>query len=241
MFKMRVGLLALLALLITSGSVVSTASALNPSWKVNGVKLGAQVKKQIKLTASETELKGKVGGLASTIACTSATVENAYIEGNGTGAGQGGATGITFEKCTTTGLAHCAVNEPVKTSQIKSHLVTYGSGQGKIGELYESSQGGAFTELKFKGTECVVKPEQVFPVKGTVVAELRAIGQKQEQEPVESKIGELALPKQPITEVKLEGQVKKVGLAIGAETGAIFAGKFGGQLVSGESFGVFMG
>jgi hypothetical protein len=250
MFKTRAVLLGLLALLITSGFVTSVASAANPAWKVNGSKLGAQVKQQLKITAGETELKSTITMLPVTITCHTAVVNNAYIEGNGTGAGQGGAAGITFSNnCTQEGLGNsCSVKQPIQTKQLKAHLVTYGPQQGKIGVLFEPSQAQEFAVIEFTNKEGELKcpvTGQVFPVKGSVVAELRAIGQDQKQEPLESSVGELILPKaQPITSVKLEGQARTAGLMLGAEK-ATFAGKFAAQLISlnqkPDTFGVFYG
>jgi hypothetical protein len=244
MFKMRIALLGAMTLLVVSGFAASTASALVPSWKVNGQKLGAQVKKQIKLTAAESKLKGEVAGFPTTIACTSVVVENGYIEGSKTGAGQGGATGMVFKNCTVTEITNCKVEEPIVTHQIKEHLVTYGEGQGKIGAIFEPSQGTEFVSLKFLSkseTEKCALNGQVFPVKGSVAGETIALGQEQKQEPLESVIGSLVLPSARIKKVKLEGQEKTVELNIGSNPAATFATKFGAQLVLAEPFGVFQG
>lgn len=250
MFKItRVALLGLVTLFIASGFATSVASAANPAWKLNGEKLGAQVKRQLKMTAGETELKGKIVAMPATIVCHTAVVNNAYIEGNGPGAGQGGAAGITFSNnCIVEGLGvNCTVKQPIQTKQLKAHLVTYGAQQGKIGVLFEPSQAQEFAVIEIiskEGVTCTFAGQN-FPVKGSVAAELRPIGQDQKQEPLESNVGELILPKaQPITTVKLEGQTRSVGLFIGTEP-ATFAGKFESQLIpvtqNKETFGVFYG
>jgi hypothetical protein len=235
-FKPRVALLGVLALVILSGIATSAASASNPSWKVNGTKLAAQTKEAAKITALESsELKGKVVGDATTIICTTAVAENAYIEGNGAGAGQDGAKGITFTNCTTTivGLANCRVNVPIKTSQLKSHLVTYGEGQEKIGDLFEPSQSsGEYVALGFHSAseteKCAIPEAEKFPVKGSVVAEVKT---------GEAVKGELTYPTTPITKAKLEGQAIEPKLSLGGNPGAIFAGRFEVELVSGKKFG----
>jgi hypothetical protein len=229
MFKMRVALLGVLALVITSGIMTSAASA-SPSWKVNGTKLGAQVKKPVKIIAGVTELKGKVVLEASTIICGKAVVENAYIEGNGAGAGQSGTTGITFSKCENKGPTNCVINEPITTKQLKSHLVTYGEGQEKIGEIFEPSQGTEFVSISFKNGEKTCSTPGPFPVKGKVASEIKPEGK-------EVKIGELAFPSPFIKTVKLEGQTVEPKLSIGENPSATFSGKFEAELVSEEVFG----
>lgn len=229
MLKMRVALLGVLALFIVSGVSTSVASASGPGWKVNGTPLAAQAKQKIKLVAGETELKGKVTLLEVVIKCGTSTVLNPYIEGGGQGAGQDGATAIVYEKCTVKNPG-CKVAEPIKTNQIKSHLVLY-EGQ-KIGNLIEPSQGELFVEVKLenKGTEkCAVAGG--FPVKGTVVSEIKP-------ERTEAITGELAFPTAAITKVKLENQERTVGLKLGSET-ATFAGKYEAKLESGLPYGAF--
>lgn len=243
MSRIRILLVSLVAVFTVGLLTSALASAANPAWKVQGVKLGAQVKKQIKITAGVTNLTGKVATENSKITCEKAVVEGAYIEGNGTGAGQDGATTITFTGCTNIGPTSCTITEPIHTKQLKSHLVTYGAGQGKIGDLYEPSQGTEFASIGFHGTSCAsgIKEPMMFPVKGSVVAELKTRGQKQEQEPLESVIGEVVFPEELISKAKLEGQEIEPKLSIGANPSAKFVGKFEAQLVSGESFGVFYG
>jgi hypothetical protein len=201
----------------------------------------------MKITAGTTSLTGKILTESSKIICQNAVVENAYIEGNGAGAGQDGTTGITFTNCTNTGPPNCEITEPIKTKQLKSHLVTIGEGQGKIGDLFEPSQGTEFVAIGYHGALCAagLKEPAMFPVKGSVAAELRPKTQKQEQEPLEAVIGEILFPEQSISKVKLEGQTIEPKLAIGSNTGATFIGKFEAQLASqsgvGEPFGVFYG
>ncbi len=213
-----------------------------PGWKIQGKRLGPQEKRQIKITSTNSELKGKAAGAISDITCASAVVENAYIEGSGTSAGQGGSSSITFSKCTTIEPKKCIVNEPIKTTQLKSHLGIYGEGQGKVGELFEPEQGAEaeYVSISFKGEGCVLKPEQKFPVKGSVVAETKARGQEQNQEPLEAVIGELSFPTQPISKINVEGQTREVKLQLGGEK-AGFTGKFEAQLVSQSGVGIPFG
>jgi hypothetical protein len=206
-----------------------------PHWYVNGSRL-LQGKKAVNISAAqvESELKGKVALLGAWISCKSAITQNAYIEGSGTNQGQDSASNITFEKCTTHEPAKCIVNEPIKTKQIKSQLVEYtnNSKQTKIGDLFEPSQGEIYVEISFKkGVEkCAIEGE-VFPVKGSVVANIFPENQ-------EVLNGHLTFPKEPITVVKHEGQERKVGLTLGGGA-ATFSGIFEAKLVSGEKWGVF--
>jgi hypothetical protein len=215
-----------------------------PSWKIQGKRIGPQEKRQMKIIAGPTTLRGTIVSESSKISCQKAVVENAYIEGNGTtGAGQDGSTGITFTECTNVGPANCTITEPIKTTQLKSHLVTYGEGQGKVGDLFEPSQGTEFASIRFHGALCpkgIVEPAS-FPVKGSVAAELKPKTQKQEQEPLEAVIGEIAFPEQSISKVKLEGQTVEPKLSIGANPSAVFVGKFEAQLVSQSGVGIPFG
>ncbi len=242
MSRLRISLLSLATVCAVGMSMAAIASAANPAWKVNGSKLGAQVKKQAKITSGETTLIGKASGFPAEIKCTTAVVANAYIEGNGESAGQDGTTGITFSNCTVVKPNKCLVTQPIVTKQLNSHLVRFGPGQGKIGDLFEPSQGTEFASLEFTDLStselCSIKGGNPFPVKGTVVAEIRAKSQVQGQEPLESKIGELIFPSQAIEKVNSEGAEREVKLQLGAEKAA-FIGKFEAQLVSGEPFGVF--
>lgn len=215
-----------------------------PGWKIQGKRLGPQEKRQMKISAGTTSLSGKIVGENSKISCQKAVVENAYIEGSGTGAGQDGSTGITFSGCTNVGPINCTVNEPIKTTQLKSHLVTYGEGQGKVGDLFEPSQGTEYVAISFHGEKCpkgIVEPA-TFPVKGSVAAELKPKTQKQEQEPLEAVVGEIFFPEQSISKVKLEGQAVEPKLTIGGPTNpATFTGKFESQLVSQSGVGIPFG
>jgi hypothetical protein len=245
MARLRISLLGLATVCAVGMFSVAAASAANPAWKLKGSKL-VQGKLPIKIMSGVlSELKGTVVLEASTIGCASAVVENAYIEGNGSGAGQASSSGIIFSKCTNVGPINCIINEPIETKQLKSHLITWGTGQGKIGELFEPSQGTEFVGISFKDKspteKCATKGP--FPVKGSVAGEVKARGQDQKQEPLESVIGELAFPPQSISKVKLEGQAIEPKLSIGANPAAIFSGKFSAQL-SGQPlapFGVFYG
>jgi hypothetical protein len=204
-------------------------------WVDNG-KVLEQGKKQVNISSAqgEPELKGKVALLGAWISCKSAVTQNAYIEGDGINSGQGSASNITFEKCTTHEPAKCIVNEPIKTKQVKSRLVEYTNSakQLKTGELFEPSQGETYVEISFKkGAEkCAIEGE-VFPVKGSVVANVFPEDQ-------ESLNGYLTFPKEPITAVKSEGQEREVGLTLGG-VASTFSGIFESKLASGEKWGAF--
>ncbi len=234
-------MLGLASLIILSGTMSSVASAAGPFWRVNGTRL-EQGKKavNINLAQGEAELKGNVLLLKAWISCATAETQNAYLTGNGGNQGQGSASSITFTNCMTREPTGCLVNEPIKTSQVKTHLVEYTNSakQLKIGELFEPSQGegtGTYVELAFKddpkkGT-CSIKGTN-FPVKGSVVANVFPEG----QEPTS---GNLTFPAEPITTVKHEGQERTVGLTLGGKP-TTFSGTFAAKLVSGEKFGAFL-
>jgi copper chaperone CopZ len=237
MFKMRVALLGVLALFITSGIMTSVASANGPAWKVNGTRLGPQVKKQIKLLAGPTELKAKVTLIAVTIKCGTSKVSNAYIEGNGQGAGLDGASGIIYEQCKVPVPANCKVAEPIRTVPIKSQLVTLAGGQ-QIDDLVAPTQGETFVEIKLENNGATCSVAGTFPVKGNVAALVKP----EDKEVKQGEAGfppELEFPEKPITEVKKEGGAAvKIGLKLGAEA-ASFSGKYEARLESGEPFGAF--
>jgi hypothetical protein len=232
MFKVRVALLGVLALVITSGIAVSAASAAGPIWKVNGSRL-TQGEKQVKIKAGVTELKGTVSGTAVVINCTTATIPGAFIMGNGTGAGQDKSNGITFENCKVAKPTTCETSKQIKTNQTKSHLVTYTSGElKKIGDLFEPTVGTEFAGLLLTGASCFVHQE-IFPIKGTVASEVKP-------ENAEAVKGELVFPPTAITKVVSEGQEVNVLLSIGAATNvATFNGNFEAELFTAEKFGAF--
>jgi hypothetical protein len=235
LFKPRLALLGVLALFITSGIVTSVASANGPAWKVNGSRLGAQVKQKTKIIAGETTLKAKVIGTPTSIKCETSVVANSFIEGNGQGAGLNGASGITYETCKVTEPLKCLVAQPIKTVPVKSQLVLFGGGQGKIGDLFEPTQGTTFVTivLENEGTKaCIVAGS--FPVKGTVVAEVKP-------ENSEVLTGELAFPSVAISQIKKEGgaATQISPLEIGTGNPATFIGKYEVGLESGMKFGAF--
>jgi hypothetical protein len=241
MFKItRVAMLGLASLIILSGTMSPVASAAGPYWRVSGTRL-EQGKKavSINLAQGEAELKSTVLLLKTWISCATVEIQNAYITGNGGNQGQGSASSITFTNCRTHEPGNCMVNEPIKTGQVKTHLVEYTNSakQLKIGELFEPSQGdgtGTYVEIAFKDappSTCAIKGTN-FPVKGSVVANVFPEG----QEPTS---GNLKFPVEPITTVKHEGQERTVGLTLGGKP-ATLSGIFGVKLVSGEKFGAFL-
>lgn len=206
-------------------------------WWTNGNQL-KQGKMQVKIISvqTETELKGKVVSMNAWISCKTALTQNAYIEGYGINQGQGSASNITFENCTTHEPKKCVVNEPIKTSQLKSHLVLYTNkaGQVKMGELFEPSQGEKYVEISFKnGAEACPLGAEKFPVKGGVVGNIFPEGQ-------EGQVGHLTFPVEPITTITHEGQTRKVGLFLGTVE-ATFSGIFEAQLSPPGKWGVFGG
>jgi hypothetical protein len=234
MFKIRGALFGALALLVLSGVAASAASAAGPYWHVNGARLETG-SKEVALKAGATELKATVLGVPFVILCEAASSAGATITGNGENQGQDSAKSITFEKCRATSSFKACTVENVKTVPVKSHLVLIVGTEG-IGDLIEPTSGSEFTKIVIKnpGVEsCPFKKEETFPVKGSTVARVSPEGS-------EAATGELSFPAVPITEVKKEGETRKVGLFVSREENkASFSGNFEAKLTTGEKFGVF--
>jgi hypothetical protein len=236
MFKTRVALLGVLALFIASGIAASTASAAQPEgpyWRVNGSRLGQGVAKQVKLQAKGvTVLKWKLAaGVATTIECHRSESEGATIEGQGNFQGQDKGR-IFFEQCKTVfnpPKPECAVEEPIRTNQIKSYLAyNPNSKQQKFIDVFEPQQGNVFVVIHFVGKLCPVTEASVA---GAVAGELIPI-EKEGQE------GLLNFPETAITTIEHEHQRRIIGLKLDLEP-FVFSDAYGARLATNELWGVF--
>lgn len=230
--KMRVALLGLVALLITSGVATSVASAAGPFWHVGGATLKGtrQIKLQLKTNGgSGAKLTAETAGEPFIIECKNAISEGATIEGDGAKQGQGKGR-IAFSSCKTS-IAACFLTEPVVTNPTKSYLADAESTQSKFAEVFEPGQGEVFINLVFTGKCGVITVNTPLPVKGSVAAELIPGGK-------ESQEGLLNFPVKAITEVKHEGTVVKPLMQFAGVT-SVFSGALGARLQTGEAFGVF--
>jgi hypothetical protein len=230
MLKTRVALLGVLALFIASGIATSAASAAGPYWRVNGSRLGQGVSKQVKLQAKGvTVLKAEALGVTVEIVCHNSYSEGAAIEGQGNFQGQDKGRFI-FEQCKTTGSAGCTqVEEPIKTTQIKSYLAyDPNNKQQKFIDVFEPKQGSQLVVLHFKGG--IFCPAEVA-VEGSLAAEIIPV-EKESQE------GLLDFPPTPITKIEHEQQVRTIGLKFAGEP-AVFSDVYGARLATNERWGVF--
>ncbi len=229
MFKMRVVLLGVLALLVTSGIAASTASATGPYWRVAGARLEKGAK-QIKL-----QLKDKAVLVAETnpeplrIECSKSISEGATIEGNGTSQGQDKGR-ISFTSCTTS-LKECGVVEPIATKPTKSYLAT-ATTQTKIVDVFEPTEGDKYVEITLKGKCASLPIGTPEPVTGAVVAELIPAGK-------ESPEGQMVFPEKPIMEVKHEGTTVNIERLKFATIPSGLSAGYGVRLATGERYGVF--
>jgi hypothetical protein len=230
MLKIRVALLGVLVLLISSGIAASAASAAGPFWHVNGTKFTKGSKQNTLQNKMAVVLTSEVGTVPVVIACTTSESEGATIEGNGSNQGQDKGR-LKFTGCKVE-IANCTVVEPITTSLTKSHLVTFkGGSQTKYADLLEPSEGTVFATVKIiKSTEaCPVAT--VLEVKGSIAAEIYP-------KEHETKEGLLNFPSIRIGPVFLEGVEKTPGLFVGTKE-AKFLATYGSKLVTGETFGVF--
>jgi hypothetical protein len=232
MFKTRVALLGVLALLTASGITASMASAAGPYWHVNGSKLGQGATRQVKLQAKGiTIFKEKiVGSITIVIECHNSYAEGAGIEGVGNLQGQDKGR-IVFEQCKTVfkPAEACTVVEPIKTNQLKSYLA-YNKAltQQKFVDVFEPQQRLGFIVLRFSGSGCLLTEDEVI---GSVAAEIV---------PIEKEAQELLLnfPEEPITSVIREQQERSVILLQGSEQ-VMYSGAYGARLATNEPWGVF--
>ncbi len=227
MVRTRAALLGTLALLLVSGVTTSTASAGGPYWHVGGARLGQGVAKQITLQVKGAFVIDSASPVLAT-ECASAVSEGATIEGQGQSQGQDKGR-FKLTKCmaiTENGL--CTVEEPITTSQLKSHLVTFRGGQKKYADLFEPQQGVSILAIKIIACGTLTG---IYKVDGSVAAEFLPAE-------VENQEGLFNFPLIPINEVFLEQQTKKPELKIGIKKAEIIAA-FGARLATNERFGVF--
>jgi hypothetical protein len=238
MFKMRVALLGILALLTVSGIAASAASAAQPQgpyWRVGGTRLGQGEIKQLKLQLKgQAVLKGERGGAKVVIECKNSYSEGATIEGQGNFQGQDKGR-VTYEQCTVREPKECELSTPqIKTNQTKSYLAYNGTKpeikQQKFVDVFEPQQGTKFVVLLFKGG-CVVNLTHEVVVTGAVAAEVIPI-EREGQE------GQLVFPETPITTIVHEGQERKIELEF-AGISAVFSAAYGARLVDNQPWGVF--
>jgi hypothetical protein len=238
MFKMRVALLGVLALLTVSGIAASAASAAQPAgpyWRVGGTRLGQGEIKQLKLQAKGAFVfKFKRGSVKIEIECKNSYSEGATIIGQGNFQGQDKGR-FTYEQCTIREPAECALTTPqIKTSQLKSYLAYNGTKpeikQQKFVDVFESPQ-EKFVLLLFKGN-CLTKGVvHEIAITGSVAAEVIPIEQEGQE-------GQLVFPEEPITKIVHEGQVREIGLKFAGEP-TVFSGVYGARLVDNQLWGVF--
>jgi hypothetical protein len=234
MSRLRIALLSLVAVFAVNMLAAEVASAEGPYWYVGGTKL-VQGSKGIKLQSKgPLVLKSEVPGTTTKveISCGRSTADGT-IDGQGaTRQGQGKGI-VTYEQCKVTlnPSGACGVEQPIKTNQLKSHLVReVFQGGEQNGELFEPSTSQQTTGfVKIHLINCGILGG-VYEVKGSVVADIVP-------SEVESQEGTLHFPEPRITEVKHEGQIVEPKLLLGTKE-ATFTGQYGTRLQSGENFGV---
>ncbi len=237
MLRLRISLLSLVAVFAVSMFSAAVASASEgPLWKVGGARL-TQGSKGVKLLNKgplvlKSSLQG--GKVTITITCGRSSSDST-IDGNGSHQGQGKGV-ITYEQCKVTlKEGTCEVVEPIKTNQIKAHLVrlTYEGKEQQNGELFEAAPSQQiekpfFVKIQLKNCGVLNGP---YEVKGSVVGVIEPT----EEEVVE---GQLHFPESGIEKVKHEGQEIGFGLTLGGEP-ATFVGQYGAKLQSEEKWGAF--
>jgi hypothetical protein len=229
MLKIRVALLGVLVLLISSGIAASAASAAGPFWHVNGTKFTKGSKQNTLQNKMPVVLSSEIGTVPVKVVCTVSESEGATIEGNGNNQGQDKGR-LKFTSCTVN-VSKCMVIEPIVTSLTKSHLVTFKGSQTKYADLLEPSEGTFFATVKITKETEACSVAAVLEVKGSVAAEVYP-------KEHETKEGLLNFPSIPIGTVFLEGVEKNPGLFVGLKE-ARFSAAYGSKLVTGETFGVF--
>jgi hypothetical protein len=217
-----------------TGNFIKVNQQNGPIWQVNGTKLN-QGSKGISLqNKGSLVLKGELSGLKVTITCETSTGLGT-IDGQGTTRqGQGKGT-VSYEKCKAVlNEGTCEVVEPIKTNQLKSHLVlATAQEETQIAEVFEPSSSQqvekpVFVKITLKGCGVLNGPHEVT---GSVVAVL----QPQEEETQE---GGLSFPTTAITSAIHEGQSVTTGLKFGPNA-ATFSGYYSAKLQNGEPFGAF--
>lgn len=196
--KMKVVLVAAVALVAFSAIAASYASATEPVWWVKGKVLKAKEEApfESKQVAGSVQIL-KTAGL--TIECTKEKDEGNLIGGK---PGKG-VTSATYTGCTTNG--GCTVREPIELKKVRSTLVWKERTGGSVLELFEPSALTPTIFVEITLEKCTNKLlNGTFPVKGEVLAEV--LNEKKElvhalAKPVETfKTGFLEFPCPPLKE-----------------------------------------
>jgi|SRR6267154_1909220 len=241
MLKIRLALLGVLALVVTSGIAASTASAGGPFWHVGGSKF-SQGTRQLELqNKGNLVLKGELALVKVEVECETSLSEGATIEGSGQQKPGQGKGRLKFEKCIvkTAGKTEpCKALVPIKTNQTKLILGTSNEGvQRKYVDIFEPQQGTKFAEITFVNNITTCPFAGTFPLTGAVAAEMAPT----ESEALE---GSLIFPETAIKAVQVFSQVsgqpeeRGTGLFFGAKA-ANFKVTYKGKLVTNEIWGVF--
>ena|ERR1700730_7367440 len=228
-FKITTVLLSLFCMSIALTALTATpAFAEGPYWRVNGTRLEKGAK-NTSIKGQTFTTKTTIAGASVEIKCETAKGKSSTIEGNGINQGKGAST-LLFENCTEATPKGCVSSKAIETVGLDwsvgiiaiptfPYIIAYA--------ILFPQEGETLASVTISG--CLA--EGKYPITGSVAAEIIPEGE-------EVKEATILFPEPATTQIKLEGQLHKVGLVMGGGT-ATLAGKLGMSLVSGEKFGVF--
>jgi hypothetical protein len=231
MLKVRVVLLALVAVFVASVAASAVAQAqTGPVWHVNGSKLEAGKTKAItdkNVAGKEAKLAGEIAGAKVVILCATVKSTGILIGGN---PGKDQET-IEFSNCKVEGQPNCVVT--VANTVAQSEL-----DHSSTKMLTDFKTTGNFTTITIKsGEKTCLSTVTNAPVK-VAAGDTYGLACENEPESKEAVVGILSCPETPITKVEQNEKEAGVGLEFDGKP-AIFSDKAEVELVSKEPFGVF--
>jgi hypothetical protein len=231
MLKVRVVLLALVAVFVASAAASAVAQAqTGPVWHVNGSKLEAGKTKAItdkNVAGKEAKLKGTIAGAEVVILCKTVKSSGILIGGS---PGKDEET-IEFSNCKVEGQENCVVT--VANTVAQSEL-----DHSPTKMLTDFKTPGNFTTITIKsGEKTCLSTVSNAPVK-VASGDTYGLACENEPEGTEAEVNILSCPETAIKTVEQNGKTAGVGLEFDGKP-AIFSDKAEVELVTKEKFGVF--
>jgi hypothetical protein len=208
-FKVRMVLLALVAVFVASAAASAVASAqTGPVWYVEGsqLKAGSTVAITDENAAGENAvLEGSLIGTPIRIECKTVTSEGELIGGN---PGKNKET-ISFTSCKDVKNTKCSVTVP--PAKVRSELDHSVSGSKMLVDFAPNTKGGVFMTIKYDSDELCVLKNKSLEVRN-VGTDTYGVAAEISPEGTEATEETLIFPTTPIKEVEQSGAIWKIGL-----------------------------
>lgn len=158
----RAAIPLVLAALVISALLASSASATTPQWIVEGKALETGATEQIAESTTVTEtfsIKSAPAGISIKLECKKMTLPNSLIKGERTRVD----SPFVMENCTFTGPAACSAGSTLKLESLTSTL------EGTAGAFklkFAPTSGSTVMTINITGASCALAGS--FPIKGTM-------------------------------------------------------------------------